>query len=116
MVEEGWYYFPVTFPSGVLNLSHLECIKTQRGLKYGVVSNLAIIYDFFCAKRFYFFTFKVYYCLFSVSYDGNEIIIKYERNLFYKGGEATRRTSTRMGASKNFNGEGAASKAMEGFF
>lgn len=65
-IEEGWYYFPVTFPSGVLNLFHLECIKTERGLKYGVVSNLAIIYEFFCAKRFYFFTFKVYYCLFSM--------------------------------------------------
>ena len=40
--------------------------NNEQGLKYGVVSNLATIYEFLCENIFKFLTFNFDYCLFSM--------------------------------------------------
>ena len=54
------------------NVSHQLFVTSELGLKYGVASNLARIYQFLCEKILQFLTFI-------------EAIIKYEKNLFFKG-------------------------------
>ena len=101
-------------------MSNLVCVTSGSGLKYGLVSNVAWIFEYLCGKMFNCFTFNVYYCLFSIFFmmllkqlsNIKKIVLKW-RGL-QKKSQLSGGFSWRMGAPKKLRG-GGYSKGMDVF-
>ena len=106
--------FPVLLSPVKLDIFILVCITSESGLKYGIVSNLARIFEFLCGKMFNCVTFSFYYCLFSIFFMMLSKQLWNIKKMYSSGGLQKKSQSWRMGAPKNLRGRGC-SKGMQVF-
>ena len=107
--------FPVLLSPVKLDIFILVCITSESGLKYGIVSNLARIFEFLCEKMFNCVTFSFYYCLFSIFFMMLSKQLWNIKKMYSSGGATKKITVMEDGGSKKFKRGGGCSKGMQVF-